>query len=516
MGPPYFDDDPLVDAHGFLDDCQEILRNIGLVELNRVNFTTFQLKGPPKRWWRSYERSRIAGKLQLHGHLERFIPLTKKEEMHGHFEILQLGHLSVTEYKMGFIEISCHAAFLVPTEARKIHQSFSARGCFEYGEVGHIERDCPKHGRGAAQQGSQVVTPVLVVTPLAQPTRGRAQVVRRLPRGGDTSNLFNLGSTYSYVSSYFASPLDLPCSSLVIHVHVSIPVGDSIVVDRVCRSCLVTIGSYETSVNLLFLSMVDFDMIFGMYWLSPYHTILDCHTKIVTLALLRLEWIGFLGHTFSRVVSFLKTQRMVEKGCLAYLAFVRDVSTNTPIVKSVQIAREFSNVFPVDLPAMSLDRDIDFGIDLILVLFVKKKDGSIRMCLNYKQLNKVTIKNKYLFPRIDDLFGHLQASRVYSTIDLRLGFHQLKIRASDIPKTTFRIRYRHYEILVMSFGLTKAPVAFRYLMNNVFCPYLDSFVIVFIDDIMVYSRSVEEHGHHLRTVLQILREKKLYAMFSKC
>ncbi|XP_019242900.1 PREDICTED: uncharacterized protein LOC109223097, partial [Nicotiana attenuata] len=136
------------------------------------------------------------------------------------------------------------------------------------------------------------------------------------------------------------------------------------------------------------------------------------------------------------------------------------------------------------------------------------------MCIDYRQLNKVTIKNKYPLPRIDDLFDQLQGARVFSKIDLRSGYHQLKIRDSDILKTTFRTKYGHYEFLVMSFGMTNAPAAFMYLMNSVFRPYLDSFVIVFIDDILVYSRSQEEHAEHLRVVLQRLREEKLYAKFS--
>ncbi|XP_019237037.1 PREDICTED: uncharacterized protein LOC109217260, partial [Nicotiana attenuata] len=141
---------------------------------------------------------------------------------------------------------------------------------------------------------------------------------------------------------------------------------------------------------------------------------------------------------------------------------------------------------------------------------------SMRMCIDYRQLNKVTIKNKYPLPRIDDLFDQLQGARVFSKIDLRSGYHQLKIRDSDVPKTAFRTRYGHYEFLVMSFGLTNAPTSFMDLMNRVFRPYIDSFVIVFIDDILIYSRSLGEHEQHLRVVLQTLREQKLYAKFSKC
>ncbi|GKC12495.1 putative reverse transcriptase domain-containing protein [Tanacetum coccineum] len=150
------------------------------------------------------------------------------------------------------------------------------------------------------------------------------------------------------------------------------------------------------------------------------------------------------------------------------------------------------------------------------VLFVKKKDGSFRMCIDYRELNKLTVKNHYPLPRIDDLLDQLQGSSVYSKINLRSGYHQLKVRDEDISKTAFRTRYGHYEFQVMPFGLTNAPAVFMDLMNRVCKPYLDKFVIVFIDDILIYSRNKEEHADHLRIILELLRKEELYAKFSKC
>ncbi|KAL0546036.1 hypothetical protein IC582_015941 [Cucumis melo] len=140
----------------------------------------------------------------------------------------------------------------------------------------------------------------------------------------------------------------------------------------------------------------------------------------------------------------------------------------------------------------------------------------MRLCIGYRELNKVTVKNHYPLPKIDDLFDQLQGAIVFSKIDLRSGYHQLKIRDSDIPKTAFRSRYGHYEFIVMSFGLINAHVVFIDLMNRVFKDFLDTFVIVFIDDILVYSKTKAEHEEHLHQVLETLRANKLYAKFSKC
>jgi hypothetical protein len=149
-------------------------------------------------------------------------------------------------------------------------------------------------------------------------------------------------------------------------------------------------------------------------------------------------------------------------------------------------------------------------------LFVEKKDIELCLFVDYRPLNVVTIKNKYPLPRIDILFDQLAGAQVFSKIDLRFGYHQIKIRAEDISKTAFTMRYGLYEYLVMSFGLMNALAHFMYLMNSVFMPELDQFIMVFIDNILVYLKSMEEQEEHLRIVLQRLREHQLYAKFSRC
>ncbi|WVZ70905.1 hypothetical protein U9M48_019534, partial [Paspalum notatum var. saurae] len=188
-------------------------------------------------------------------------------------------------------------------------------------------------------------------------------------------------------------------------------------------------------------------------------------------------------------------------------------------------------VFPEELPSLLPNRNVEFSIELVLdkgfirptsspwgcpALFVKKDQGGRRLCVDYQPLNAVTVKNKYPLPHIDILFDQLAGTRVFSKIDLRFGYYQIKIREEDISKTTFSTRYGLYEYLVMSFGLSNAPAFFMYMMNSVFMNELDKFVVVFIDDILIYSKNEKEYEEHLWIVLTRLREHKLYAKFSKC
>nr|GEV59221.1 putative reverse transcriptase domain-containing protein [Tanacetum cinerariifolium] len=189
-------------------------------------------------------------------------------------------------------------------------------------------------------------------------------------------------------------------------------------------------------------------------------------------------------------------------------------------LRTYQLFEIFLKVFPEDLPGLPPTRQVEFQINLVPgaasgapVLFVKKNDGSSRMYIDYQKLNKLTVKNRYTLPRIDDLFDQLRGSTVYSKIELRSGYHQLRVLEEDIPKMAFQTRYGHYEFQVIPFGLTKAPVVFMDLMNRMCKPFLDKFVIVFIDDILIYSRNKKEHEEHLKALLELLKKEELCNKF---
>ncbi|GKB14954.1 putative reverse transcriptase domain-containing protein [Tanacetum coccineum] len=232
-----------------------------------------------------------------------------------------------------------------------------------------------------------------------------------------------------------------------------------------------------------------------------------------------------------KVISCVKARKYIERGCHLFLAYVTEKKPKEKQLEDVLVIRDFPEVFPDELPRLPPLRQVEFQIDLLLekvfirpssspwgapVLFVKKKNGSFRMCIDYRELNKLIVKNCYPLLRTDNLFDQLQGLSVYSKIDMRSGYHQLRIKEEYIPITAFRTRYGHFEFQVMPFGLTNAPAVFMDLMNRVCKSYLDKFVIVFIDDILVYSKDKEEHEEHLKIILELLRKEILYAKFFKC
>ena len=378
----------------------------------------------------------------------------------------------------------------------------------------------------------------------------------------DAYALVDPGATHSFILAPFTERHQIESQPIDGRMVVSVPNGDTMISKRIVLASRLVIQNKDFPADLIVLGILDFDIVLGMDWLSKHRATLDCYKKEVRLV--RPEEPGVIFRGIRReiapsLINAMSASKMLWKGCQGYLAFVVDRRQEGTQLEDIPIVKEFPDVFPDDISGLPPDREVEFTIDLIpgtepisippyrmapaelrelkaqleellskgfirpsispwgaLVLFVKKKDGSLWLCIDYRQLNRVTIRNQYPLPRINELFDQLQVSRVYSKIDLRSGYHQLRVQESDVPKTAFKTRYGHYEFLVMPFGLTNAPEAFMDLMNRVFQPYLDRFIIVFIDDILVYSCSLKEHSEHLRIVFQTLRERQLYAKLSKC
>nr|ABF96299.1 retrotransposon protein, putative, Ty3-gypsy subclass, expressed [Oryza sativa Japonica Group] len=414
--------------------------------------------------------------------------------------------------------------------------------CFNCGDPGHYADKCPKPRRVKvvpAQNNSAVPASKARVNHVAAAeAQGAPDVILGtfLVNSVPATVLFDSGATHSFLSMSFAGNHGMEVEDLRRPLMVSTPSNQALSLQR-SPSVRIEIQGVPFLANLILLESKDLDVILGMDWLARHKGVIDCANKKVTLT-------SYDGRVVT--VHALSSESLRSR-------------LNQITLEEIPIVREYPDVFPDDLPGMPPKRDIEFRIDLVPgttpihkrpyrmaanelaevkrqvddllqkgyirpssspwgapVIFVEKKDHTQRMCVDYRALNDVTIKNKYPLPRIDDLFDQLKGATVFSKIDLRSGYHQLRIKEEDIPKTSFTTRYGLFECTVMSFGLTNAPAFFMNLMNKVFMEYLDKFVVVFIDDILIYSRTKEEHEEHLRLALEKLREHQLYAKFSKC
>ncbi|GJU92346.1 putative reverse transcriptase domain-containing protein [Tanacetum coccineum] len=350
--------------------------------------------------------------------------------------------------------------------------------------------------------------------------------------------LFDSGADKSFVSISLASMLNILPITLDTTYDIKMSNGNLIGTNTVIQGCTLILLNQPFEIDLMPIKLGSFDVVIGMDWLSKYHARIICDEKVVHIPIDSETLIiqGDRSKTRISLISCIKTERYLSYGCQVFIAQVMEKKSDDKRLEDIPVVREFLEIFPEDLPGLPPVHQVEFQIELIIgatpaarapyrlapsemqeplnqlqeladrgfirpstspwgapVLFVKNKDGSFRMCIDYRELNKLTVKNSYPLPRIDDLFDQLQGSSVYWKIDLRSSYHQLRVRDEDIPKTTFTTRYGHYEFQVMPFGLTNASAVFMDLMNRVCKPYLDKFMIVFIDDILICSRNKEEH-----------------------
>nr|GEU50253.1 putative reverse transcriptase domain-containing protein [Tanacetum cinerariifolium] len=377
--------------------------------------------------------------------------------------------------------------------------------CFECGDVGHLAKDCKKgstSSKGNKNNKPHATSGRVFALTTKQAANSPGTISGTLymyDRG--VFFLFDTGLTHSVVSIAFSKHLKVPPIPLDHALSISTHMLNSLIISHEFKNCPLRVGDDIYFANLLPLEMSDFDIILGMDWLTEHRTTINCCLKCVIFDDLNNPELIYYGSRPGKpikIISALKDRTLISRGCEGFLASIKDTSLDGPRLEKRGFSR--ASVSPWGAP----------------VLFVKKKDGTVRLCTNYRELNRIMVRNRYPLPRINELFDQLQGVKFFLNIDLSSGYHQLRVKERDVSKTAFRTRYGYYKFLVMPFGLTNASIVFMDLMNRVFHEYLDKFVIVFIDDILVYSKTREEHEDPLRIVLEILLQKKLYAKFSKC
>ncbi|GJY57304.1 putative reverse transcriptase domain-containing protein [Tanacetum coccineum] len=402
--------------------------------------------------------------------------------------------------------------------------------CIECRAQGHFKKDCLKlkNGNQGNQAGLEMMARAYAVG--AARTNPNANVVTAtfLLNNHYASILFDTGADRSFISIVFSSLIDIILITLDYGVDVELADDRIIWVNTLIRGCTLNLLNHLFNIDLMPIDMGSFDILIGMDWFSKYQAVIVCAEKIVCIPfgneILIVRGDGSSHEHGSRlnIISCTKTYKYLLKRCQVFLAHVTtkkaEDQSEEKRLENVPIVRDFPEVFPKDLPeGLASTGTLSIG-SIRDERIVGSTARAFRQRLYKTQFLTLGSSdlNRYPLLRIDDLFDQLQGSSIYSKIDLRSGYHQLRVREEDILKTAFRTRYGHYEFQVMPFGLTNAPAVFMDFMNRVCKPYLDKFVIVFIDDILIYSKSKQEHAEHLKLILELLKKEELYAKFSKC
>ncbi|GJT28233.1 putative reverse transcriptase domain-containing protein [Tanacetum coccineum] len=419
--------------------------------------------------------------------------------------------------------------------------------CYNCNQLGHKSNECPNPKAIEAKPLKSIKEEKVEKTGIPTPT-ARAYMMATdedkvvcdvvtstiLVNSIPTRVLYDSGASVSFGSIEFSKNLSTPPNKLLFPLEEEIASNEIVVVSKVYRDVEIEIDDSVFKIDLIPIVLGAFDIVIGMDWLDRYDANIFCSQKLIRVVNLQRRELIIYGDKRKgefKLCSMMKAKKYLSRGCQAYMAHVIDTNFEKKSAKYVPIVNEFLDVFPEDLPGIPPERQVEFRIDLIpgatpiaktpyrlAPSEMKELMSQLQELLDkdYRELNKVTVKNVYPLPRIDDLFDQLQGARWFSKIDLRSGYHQLKVREEDIPKTAFRTHCGHYEFVVITFGLTNASAIFMDLMNHVCRPMLDKSVIVFIDDILVYSKNKKEHEVHLREVLETLRKERLYAKFAKC
>ncbi|KAI3761819.1 hypothetical protein L1987_52241 [Smallanthus sonchifolius] len=408
----------------------------------------------------------------------------------------------------------------------------NGRACFGCGDPTPFRNQCPRLANPNPNPGARG----RAFNINANEAQANAEVVNGtfLVNQQYASILFDTGADKSFVSLEFELLLAKDRSKLEKPITVEVADVNLVTIDSVIRDCVLNLNDHDFPINLIPMRLGSFDVIIGMDWLAEHHAEIICFEKCIRIPLPSGSTLQIYGEKPSnglKLMSCTTARKYLRKNYVAFLANVVEKKgkgkniQDIPVIRANPVAKSPYRLAPSEMHelASQLQELSEKGFIRpsvspwgAPVLFVKKKDGSFRMCIDYRELNKLTVKNRYPLPRIDDLFDQLQGSACFSKIDLRSGYHQLRVLEEDIPKTAFRTRYGHYEFMVMPFGLTNAPAVFMDLMNRVCRPYLEKFVIVFIDDILIYSKTKKDHEEHLRLVLDLLKKETLFAKFSKC